>query len=176
MVSIPLLYVFLVTLLCTLFNTAVFPQIHLIPLTAFLALLYLRTSMLTSLWIALGCGLLLDLINSDFLFGFYALNTCLTTLLFHQQKKHFFEEKLHSICLLTGLISLSMTSFQWIFYCTTYLELTLSWKMILIDFIFLPICDAIAVFLWIYAPIILFIYSKKMKWKAMIRGNSSYKN
>jgi rod shape-determining protein MreD len=176
MPSIPLIYVFLLTALCTLFNTAIFPQVHLIPFTAFLALLYLRTSLTTSLCTALLCGLLLDLINSDLRFGFYALNTCLTTLLFHQQKKHFFEEKLHSVCLLTGLISLSMTIFQWIFYCATYLEISISWKMFLIDFVLLPTCDGIAVFLWLYAPIILFIYSKKMNWKAIISRNSSYKN
>ncbi len=176
MASIPLLYVFLVTLLCTLFSTAVYPQIHLIPFTAFFALLYLRASLAASLWIALGCGLLLDLINSDLRFGFYALNTCLTTLLLHRQKKHFFEEKLHSICLLTGLISASMTIFQWIFYCATQLECNLSWKLIFIDFMLLPICDALAVFLWIYLPVILFIYSRKMNWKAMIGRDSSYKD
>ena len=176
MASIPLLYVFFVTLLCTLFSTAIYPHIHLIPFTAFLALLYLRTSLLMSLWIALGCGLLLDLVNSDLRFGFYALNTNLTTLLLHRQKNHFFEEKPHSICLLAGLISLSMTAFQWIFYCAAHLEFRLSWKMFLIDFTLLPICDAMAVFLWIYAPVMLFIYSKKMNWKAMIRRNSSFKN
>jgi hypothetical protein len=174
--SIPLLYVFLVTLLCTLFSTAVYPHIHLIPFTAFFALLYLRTSLIVSLWIALGCGLLLDLINSDLRFGFYALNTCLTTLLLHRQKNHFFEEKPHSICVFTGLISLSITVFQWIFYCGTHLECNLSWKLFFIDFVLLPICDAIAVFLWIYLPVMLFIYSKKMNWKAMIRRRSSYKD
>lgn len=176
MASIPFLYVFLITLLCTLFSTAVYPKIHLIPFTAFFALLYLRTSLAASLWISLGCGLLLDLINSDLRFGFYALNTCLTTLLLHRQKKHFFEEKLHSICLLTGLISASMTILQWIFYCTTQLECHLSWKLFFIDFMLLPICDAFAVFLWIYLPVILFIYSRKMNWKAMISRNSSYKD
>lgn len=175
MTSIPLLYVFLVTLLCTLFSTAVYSQIHLIPFTAFFALLYLRTSLVFSLWCALGCGLLLDLINSDLRFGFYALNTCLTTLLLQKQKKHFFEEKLHSICLLTGLISTSMTIFQWIFYCATHLECNLSWKLFFIDFMLLPICDALAVFLWIYLPVISFIYSRKMNWKVMIGRDSLYK-
>lgn len=176
MTSIPLLYVFLITLLCTLFSTAVYPQIHLIPFAAFFALLYLRTSLTASLWIALGCGLLLDLISSDLRFGFYALNTCLTTLLLHRQKKHFFEEKLHSICLLTGSISASITIFHWVFYSTTHLECNLSWKLFFIDFILLPICDALAVFLWIYLPVILFIYSRKMNWKAMIARDSSYKD
>ncbi|MDR2539959.1 MAG: hypothetical protein LBC45_05150 [Chlamydiales bacterium] len=176
MASIPLLYVFLVTLLCTLFSTAVYPQIHLIPFTAFFALLYLRTSLVSSLWVTLGCGLLLDSINSDLRFGFYALNTCLTTLLLHRQKKHFFEERLHSICLLTGLISTSMTIFQWIFYCVTHLEWNLSWKFILIDFTLLPICDTLAAFLWIYLPIVLFIYSRKMNWKATIGRDSLHKN
>lgn len=176
MASIPLLYVFFIALLCTLFSTAVYPYIHLIPFTAFLALLYVRTSLIVSLWIALGCGLLLDLINSDLRFGFYALNTCLVTLLLHRQKKHFFAEKPHSICVLTGLISASMTVLQWIFYCAAHLECNLSWKLLFIDFLLLPICDGMAVFLWIYLPIILFIYSKKMHWKAMIRRSSSYKD
>lgn len=67
MASIPFLYVFLITMLSTLFSTAVYPQIHLIPFTSFFALVYLRTSLVCSLWIALGCGLLLDLIRYVFI-------------------------------------------------------------------------------------------------------------
>ncbi len=57
-----------------------------------------------------------------------------------------------------------------------HLEGNLSWKLLFIDFMLLPICDALAVFLWIYLPVILFIYSRKMNWKAMIGRSSLYKD
>lgn len=166
--QVPLYFPFSLALFFALFGTALLPAIRLLAFIPFLALLYNRRGFIASLWIASLCGLIVDLLSSEFRLGIHALSYCLTTLLLYQQKRHFFEDKPVALSLFTLLISIVSTILQLTLISIFDRALPLSGKLLLTDLILLPAADAVFAFIWFSCPMMLFLHIKKIGWRAFI--------
>ncbi len=152
---------FFLALFSALFGTVLFPDLRLIAFAPFLAFAFMRTSFVTSLWLAFLCGLIIDLLSAELRFGSYALNYCLTTLILYKQKRHFFEEKMLSLALFTLFFSLISTLLQ----LMLLKEVPFTWKLALADLFGMPIVDALYALFWFTLPMKAIAYLKKGTWR-----------
>lgn len=151
MTKISLRFSFFLALAAFLFSTAFFPSIRLIHFAPFLALTFQRKSLLPSLWMATGCGLLMDLFASNLRFGFFSFLAALTTFFCHRFRRFFFEEKKRSLPLFTALIS-SVFSFLHLLFVPSLF----TGKTLLGSCIVFPILDALYAFFWFCAPLLFY--------------------
>ncbi len=172
--QVPLIFSFSLALFFATCGTVFLPRVHLFAFSPFLALLYNNTSFIKSLWMASLCGLIIDLLSSEFRFGVHALNYCLTTLLLYKQKKHFIEDKALALSLFTVIISIVSTPLQFFLISTFGRALPLSGKLILTDLMIMPVADAVYAFLWFTCPLKLYAHIKKIGWKAFYFKLLSY--
>lgn len=167
MQQVPLFFPFSIAAFFALFGTALFPQVKFLAFSPFLALLYNRSNFHTSLWIASLCGLMIDLLSSEFRLGIHALSYCIATFLLYQQKKHFFEDKPIALCLFTLLISSVSSIVQLLFISIFDRALPLSMGMLLTDLLMMPLFDAVYAFICFCCPIMLYLHIKKVGWKTI---------
>ncbi|GEM_PF-360239 len=165
--QVPLLFPFFIATFFAFFGTALFPQVKFFAFSPFLALLYNRTHFHTSLWIASLCGLMVDLLSSEFRLGIHALSYCLATFLLYQQKKHFFEDKLLALSIFTLLIGSTASIIELLLISIFDRALPLSMGMFLTDLILMPLFDAVYAFLCFCCPILLYLHVKKVGWKTI---------
>lgn len=165
MKQIPLYFPFALALFFALFGSALFPTLHLMAFSPFLALLYNRCCFFVSLWIASLCGLIVDLLSSEFRLGNHALSYCLSTLMLYRYKKHFFDDKPLALSLFTVLISSIMTIFQLLLIAIFDRALPLSGKLFVTDLLLMPIADALYAFLWFSCPLLLYSHIQKKGWQ-----------
>jgi rod shape-determining protein MreD len=163
---VPLLFPFFLACFFALFGTALIQEIKLLAFAPFLALLYNRSTFQSSLWVASLCGLIVDLVSSQFCLGLHALNYCMTTVLLYRQRRHFFEDKPLAVCLFTLLISIVSTSVDLLFTALFAGPVPLSGKLLGVELIVMPMLDAVFAYFWFCCPIILYLYIKKLGWKA----------
>jgi hypothetical protein len=110
--------------------------------------------------LSLLCGLLLDLMSSEFRFGIITLTAVATTLLLYAQKKHFFEDKPLAFSLFTAVIS---AVFFAIHLCLVYcLD---RGAPITAALMVMPLLDGLYAFLWFTCPLKLYKYVKKRGWR-----------
>ncbi len=167
MKSVPLYIPFCLALAAALFCSAGFPALHLSFFAPFLALAYYTAPFSKSLWISLGCGVILDLISSEFRFGLMTLTWALTTLLVYKQKKHFFEDKPLALSLFTAVIAAVSTTLE---LTTIYLfdrGLSISFASACIDTLLMSAVDGLYAFLWFTCPLKLYKYIKKVGWRGL---------
>ncbi len=165
--QVPLLFPFALSCFFALFGTALFPQAKLIAFSPFLALVFNRSSFKASLWIASLCGLIVDLLSSEFHLGIHALNYCLTALILFHQKKHFFEDKPLALSLFTLLISAVSSLLQLLLISLFDRALPFSGKLIVADLFIMPLFDAVYAFVWFCCPMMLYLHIKKVGWKSI---------
>jgi rod shape-determining protein MreD len=169
MKKIPLYFPFLLALFAALFGNVFFPYLHLSFFAPLLALSFYAATLSKSLWISLGCGLILDLISSEFRFGLYSLTFVLATLLLYAQKKHFFEDKPLALSLFSSLIAAFLTVLQFILVHLFDRGIPFSILTVFTDVIFMSAVDGLYAFLWFTCPMRLYIYIKKVGWKRVFR-------
>lgn len=145
---------------CALFGTTFLAEIRLLAFTPFFAILYHRVNFSKALWISFFCGLLLDMLSSQFRFGLFALSHVFVSFLLYKQKKHFFEEKAIALSLYSILISFCLSSFLLLFSCLSH-EITCSWPLLFSDLILMPFLDGLYAFFWFTCPLSLIVYFKK---------------
>ncbi len=134
---------FIYTLLYLLFLPPLFPSLRLLFFAPFLVFTFYHRGKITCLWLALLCGLIIDLFASQTRLGMHALNYCLTTLLLYSQKCHFFEDSPSTLSILTFFFAIFSTLIQ---VCLLYAfghSLILSWEWIKNDLFWLPLYDAL---------------------------------
>ncbi|HSX12731.1 MAG TPA: rod shape-determining protein MreD [Rhabdochlamydiaceae bacterium] len=158
-----LLLPFLLACFALCFSHLFLPTVHLFAFAPFFALLFLRKSFLFSIWTAVLCGLLMDLLNSKFHFGFCALNSCLTCLLVYSQKRNFFEDRLFSLACYTALISVVSSFIELGFLTLFEKQFPLKWPLVITDLMLMPAFDALYGFLWFSCPIKLYQNLRKPK-------------
>lgn len=166
--QVPLYFPFALALFFALFGLVFLPHVHLLVFSPFLGLLYNRCQFVGALWIASLCGLVIDLLSSEFRFGIHALNYGLTTLLLYKQKRHFVEDKPLALSLFTILISLVSTLWQLLLISIFDRALPLSGKLLFTDLVLMPLADALYAFLWFSCPMLLFLHIKKKGWRAFL--------
>lgn len=167
--KIPLWFSFALALFATLFGSVFFPLVHLTTFAPFLGIVYHKETLSKSLWIALGCGVILDLLSSEMRFGLYSLNFVLITLALYAQKKHFFEDKPLGLSLFTVLIAASSTLLQLILAHLFDRGIPFSSSMIAVDVFLMSAVDGLYAFLWFTCPMRLYTYIKKVGWKKLFR-------
>jgi len=168
MKNIPLVVPFGLALFATLFTSVFFPHLRLLAFAPFLAIVYMRKSFVTSLWIAALCGLLLDLFSSQLRFGLYALNFSLITFLIYHQKRHFFDDKSFTLSLFTALLSCLSSSLLLLLICLFDKKFPFNWTLLLTDIIGMSIIDAIYAFLWFTCLIKLYYQLRQHGWRIFL--------
>ncbi len=159
--SVPLMFFFALAMVPTVFGSIFFPFFPLNTFAPFLAIVFYVVAFPRALWIALGCGLILDLLSSEFHFGVHAITLVTTTFFLYHQKRHFFEDKPIAISLLTILISSVATVIQLLYIALFDRGISFSAVSFLTDVMVLPCVDGIYGFLWFTCPMRLYIHLKK---------------
>ena len=167
--KIPLYFSFCLAVFATFFGSVFFPSLRLSFFAPFLALSYHASTLSKSLWISLACGLILDLISSEFKFGLYTLTYVLATLILYAQKKHFFEDKPLALSIFTSFIAAVLTILQFVLIHLFDRGISFSTLTLLTDVIFMSALDGLYAFLWFTCPMRLYIYIKKVGWKNLFR-------
>lgn len=141
-----------ITICVAIFGSAIAPACHFCAFAPLLALISHRFSHFAALWIAAGCGCLLDLLSSEYRLGLNALTYSLAMLCIYPQKHHFFEDKPVALALFAALISLLCTFLQRIFIPLFGVSLSWSWASLGTDCLLMPAIDALYAYLLIYYP------------------------
>jgi hypothetical protein len=130
-------------------------------LTPLLALAVSSLPLLDALWIALGCGLLLDLLANTH-FGLLALTTCLTTALLYPYRHHLVADRWYALPVLTALYS-SLSTFLLFLLLNLYNQgFPLAPRWILTDLLLLPAADGAYCLLIVTLPLTLLL---KKPWR-----------
>jgi len=167
--QIPLYFSFSLAFVAAVFGNVFFPYLHLSFFAPFLALCYHASTLSKSLWLSLLCGLILDLISSEFKFGLYTLTFVLATLLLYAQKRHFFEDKPLALSIFTSIIAAALTLLQFVLIHLFDRGISFSALTFVTDVIFMSLVDGLYAFLWFTCPMRLYIYIKKVGWKNLFR-------
>jgi hypothetical protein len=98
------------------------------------------------------CGLCIDLLSSQMPLGFFSLNYVLTVEFLYPYKKHYFQENLTTLPILTWAFAIISTLLQVVlFYCFGH-AITLNWHWFKNDLVQMPLWDALYAFLCFAFP------------------------
>jgi rod shape-determining protein MreD len=115
-----------------------------------------KTSLKKSLWLALLCGIIVDLLSSYTRFGLYSVSYCLTIAVVYQQRRNFFADSLSTLPIMTFFFaSLSTLIMAFLIYSIENKN-TLSWGWVLTDLLVMPTFDAIYAFSFFILPALFF--------------------
>jgi hypothetical protein len=134
---------FFLALLASLLLPPVWPTLKIYFFVPFLIISYYQCTFISCLWLSIACGTLVDILSVHTFFGLNAFVYCITTLILHSQRTHFFADRLSTLPLMTGLFSLVATLL--FIFSAVILEdkQLLSWHLIYTDLILMPGCDMI---------------------------------
>lgn len=166
---VPLYFSFGLAFFAAVFGSIFFPFLHLSFFAPFLALAYHARPATRALWISLGCGVILDLLSSEFRFGLYSLAFVLTTLVLYPQKRHFFEDKPLAFSLFASLIAAFSTGTTLILAYLFDRSVPFSAMSAFIDLGLMSLIDGVYAFLWFTCPMRLYTYIKKVGWRNLFR-------
>ncbi|NGX50232.1 MAG: hypothetical protein K1060chlam2_00073 [Chlamydiae bacterium] len=127
------------------------------PLTAFapfLVIAFYRYPLVASLWIAAGCGLILDLLTTT-PFGIYTLNYVAVSFFLFNCRSYFVEKPI-GLASLTLIFSTLSSILARISFWTLGITLPLTLKGAATDFVVMPLFDGIYSLLCFSCPLILF--------------------
>lgn len=169
----PLTLAFLFALSLGCFSHALMPEMPLMAFSPFLALAFLRLSLIKSLWLALAAGLCLDLLSSGDRLGAFILAYLFTTLLLHRLRKHFFEDQIVAFSLYCASISALTT--LWLALVSSVSEPHFQWspEFFAVDLVLLPCLDGLCGFLLFVFPHIVYVHARKKA--RLYLGNMAWK-
>ncbi len=153
---------FLLSLGVMLFATVFFPSIRLSAFAPFLALVFMRSGFLPSLWVAAIAGLVMDLFSSQLRFGAFSLIYSLTALLTYHQKRLFFADKPQALSLYTALISAVLSLLELFFLTSVDPRFPLNFRVITTDVLGMSLLDAVYAFLCFTLPMKIYNHLKRL--------------
>jgi rod shape-determining protein MreD len=165
----PLIVPFLLALVAALFSNAFLPSVPLFAFAPFIAVVVMRKRLFPSLWLALLSGLIIDLLNTESRFGWYAMTYTATTFLIYSQRTNFFDDKPSALALFTALISAVSTAIQMAILFGIRKKLPFSWGLIFTDLFGMSFLDALYAFLWFTCSLALFNHIKRLRWRSKLR-------
>ncbi len=115
-------------------------------------LTFYSQTLIRSLWISIAIGLLMDLLGSHDPLGIFTLATAATTPLLYRNKRHFFEDSLTTLPILSALYS-SIFSLFVLLLSNPY---RIGWKLLATDIFLLPLADGALIFTSITLPLFFF--------------------
>lgn len=137
------LILFFYTLFLTFVIPLCFPNTYLFYFAPFLVSLYYRHSRLTCVWISLLCGLVMDLFSVQTRMGIHSFNYCLTTWLLYPYQRHFFEDSIVKLPVMTFLFSEISTLVHIAQFMTFSHTFPFSWGWAAGDLLLMPMLDAL---------------------------------
>lgn len=120
----------------------------------FLVSVYYHRNLATALWLSLAAGTVSDLLPSNLPMGLTALAYTVTTAVLYRHKRHFFEDSLSTIPIMTWFFSLTATVAEAI-VVRPFAAGTLSIGWFVTDLLIMPLWDALYAFILFAAPTLL---------------------
>lgn len=157
-----------------LFLLPLWPALKLSFFVPFLIKAYYQKDKIGCLWLSLLCGLILDLFSSSERLGFYAFNYCTVTYFLYSQKRHFFEESLSTLPIMTFSFAFLSTL---IHFCLLYVfgkNVQLSFAWVTTDLFFFPLIDAFYAGLLFTLPSLFFSQPQRRR-TAVLSMQGNYK-
>lgn len=148
--------IFLICLLLTLFSPTLVPQLRLTFFAPFLIMACYQKTLLSSLWLAVMCGLILDLLVAHSHFGLCALDFCLTIALIYPQRRNFFADSLGTLPAMTFFFASISALIMGVLLYNVEMENVFSWPWVLTDLVLMPMGDAGYAFICFILPALLF--------------------
>jgi rod shape-determining protein MreD len=147
----PVIVSFFIATFFTLFISAFFPGFKPVFYAPFFAIVFLNSTFISSLWLGIISGLIIDLFSSRY-FGINALTCVLCISLLYNQKKYF-KDSVVSISLFSCLISFSYMTLAVIllYIFDKGPKLGITWFFT--DFVLMSIIDGIYALLFFAIPI-----------------------
>ncbi|SCA64080.1 Uncharacterized protein SCG7086_BX_00020 [Chlamydiales bacterium SCGC AG-110-P3] len=134
---------FAAALTATLLAPAVVPDLPLHYFCPLIALAFYRTHLISCLWLALVCGLVMDLIASHHHMGIHSIAYCGSAALIYRYKRHLFEDKITTLPIMAFLFSALNTCIAATLYGAFEASFTWSWQWIICDVVLMPLLDGI---------------------------------
>lgn len=125
----------------------------------FLAMVYHRHSLVGSLWISAGCGIVIDLLSTT-PFGIYSLNYAVVSLLLYRYRIYFVEKPI-GLASLTLIFSIMSSVIARIFFFIIGISLPFTLKGGATDFLLLPLADGVYALLFFSCPLILYRLARR---------------
>lgn len=135
--------------LITLAVPVVIPSLRLFYFAPFLIKASYAKKQSQTLWMALLCGLSMDLFSSGTRIGFLALTFLLATLFVCQLKRYFFKDRLSTLPVMTFLFSAALSILQMslnLIFQRDMVSLAFSWNWVWWNVLVMPACDGLFAF------------------------------
>lgn len=147
---------FIFCLALTLTAPSLFPYIRLSFFAPFLIIACYKNPLPSCLWIALICGLVIDLLSSHTRLGIHALTFCITLIILYPQKRNFFSDSLTTLPIMTFLFAAISSIITAMMLYSLEMHHVVSWHWVLTDLILMPAADAVYAFCCFILPALLF--------------------
>lgn len=145
-----------ICLLLALGLPVLFPLARLTFFAPFLIIACYKTSLKKCLWLALLCGIAIDLLSSYTRFGLYSVDYCLTMAFLYPQRRNFFADSLSTLPIMTFFFASFSTLIMGILIYSVENKNVLSWGWVFTDLIVMPAFDAIYAFTLFILPALFF--------------------
>jgi rod shape-determining protein MreD len=150
-VKVHLILAFILASVIAIFRTIFFPNLQIIAFAPFLALFFLNNNFLTSLWISIFAGIIMDLLSTA-TFGIHALNYCLAATVVFRYKR-FFSDSSINLTIYTIILSLAISVIEIVLNAFLYRSINLSFLWIITDIFLMPILDGIYALIFFAVPL-----------------------
>lgn len=147
-----LLLTFAVCALLTIAIPSLYPTMRLSYFIPFLVIVCYQMTLSRALWIAFGCGMVLDLLTAHTRLGLYAMDFCVTLAMLYPQRRNFFADSLSTLPIMTFLFSTLSTLVMAIMLYVIEMKSVFSWSWFLTDLLVLPAADALFAFAVFIGP------------------------
>jgi len=138
---------------------ACFSPIPVIPFAPFLIITYSRYSLVGCLWMAGGCGLIIDLLSA-LPFGAHMLSYIVVTLLLHRYSIYFVEGPIGLVSL-SSIFSICFSIVMKMIFSVFGIPLTFTLQGITTDFLLMPLLDGIYAMLFFSLPLIFYRFVRR---------------
>ncbi len=146
---------FFIALAMLLLSSALFTNLSLAYFVPVIIITIYRYELVICLWLAMSCGLILDLLSSTWFFGMHSCTYVLTTALLYSSKKNLFEDSIITLPLFTAIYSSLATLILWFLVSFLDKSIPLSSIWILKDLLLMPLLDSIYAFICFTIPLVL---------------------
>lgn len=147
---------FIVCLLIALTVPLLFPALRLTFFAPFLIICCYRKTLTKCLWLALLCGVIIDLLSSYTRFGLFSLDYCVSLLILYPQRRNFFADSVSTLPIMTFFFAIISTLIMALLLYSIESINIFSWGWAFTDLLIMPFIDGIYAFLVFTFPALLF--------------------
>lgn len=145
-------FAFALCLALTVVMPTLWPGLRLSYFAPFLVIACYQKPLTSCLWLAILCGVILDLLSSYTHLGMTSLNYCLTLLIVYPQRRNFFADNLSTLPIMTTLFAVISTWIAGFLLYSLEMQNIFSWHWIFSDVIGMSFADSFYAFLCFIVP------------------------